>query len=79
MCHAQLPSTFYNPMDGSAPGSLFIKFCRQTIVGCHFLLQGMFQTQGLNLHLLHFLNWQVDILYHCATWKAQALRIEHRY
>ena len=28
-------------------------------VGCHFLLQGIFQTQGPNLHLLH---WQVDSL-----------------
>ena len=28
-------------------------------VGCHFLLQGIFPTQGLNPHLLH---WQVDSL-----------------
>ena len=28
-------------------------------MGCHFLLQGIFPTQGLNLHLLH---WQVDSL-----------------
>ena len=27
--------------------------------GCNFLLQGIFPTQGLNLHLLH---WQVDSL-----------------
>ena len=26
-------------------------------MGCHFLLQGVFSTQGLNPHLLH---WQVD-------------------
>ena len=26
---------------------------------CHFLLQGIFPTQGLNLHLLHLLHWQV--------------------
>ena len=30
-----------------------------TGVGCHFLLQGIFPTQGLNPHLLH---WQVDSL-----------------
>ena len=29
-------------------------------VGCHFLLQGIFLTQGLNLHLLRFLSWQAD-------------------
>ena len=23
-------------------------------VGCHFLLQGIFPTQGLNLHFLHY-------------------------
>ena len=28
-------------------------------VGCHFLLQGIFPTQRLNLHLLH---WQADSL-----------------
>ena len=30
-------------------------FSKNTRVGCHFLLQGIFWTQGLNLHLLH---WQ---------------------
>ena len=29
------------------------------MVGCHFLLQGIFPTQGLNPHLLH---WQEDSL-----------------
>ena len=32
---------------------------KYTGVGCHFLLQGIFQTQGVNLHLLP---WQVDSL-----------------
>ena len=31
-------------------------------VGCHFLLQGIFLTQGLNLHLLHLLHWQASSL-----------------
>ena len=31
-------------------------------VGCDFLLQGIFQTQELNLLLLHLLHWQVDSL-----------------
>ena len=35
---------------------------RNTGVGCHFLLQRIFPTQGLNLCLLHFLHWQVDSL-----------------
>ena len=29
-------------------------------VGCHFLLQGLFPTQWSNLHLLCLLHWQVD-------------------
>ena len=31
-------------------------------MGCHFLLHGIFQTQGWNLHLLHLLYWQADSL-----------------
>ena len=30
--------------------------------GCHFLLQGIFPSQELNLSLLHLLHWQVDSL-----------------
>ena len=33
---------------------------KNTGVGCHFLLQGIFPTQGLNSHLLCLLHWQVD-------------------
>ena len=35
---------------------------KNTGVGCHFLLQGIFLTQGLNLHLLHLLYWQAHSL-----------------
>ena len=31
-------------------------------VGCHFLLQGIFQTHASNPDLLQFLHWQVDSL-----------------
>ena len=31
-------------------------------VCCHFLCQGIFQTQGLNLSLLHLLHWQANSL-----------------
>ena len=36
---------------------------KNTGVGCHALLQGIFPTQGLNQHLLHLLHWWV-VLYH---------------
>ena len=35
---------------------------KNTRVGCHALLQGIFLTQGLNLHLLCLLHWQVGSL-----------------
>ena len=35
---------------------------RNTGVGCHFLLQGIFLTQGSNPYLLCFLHWQSDSL-----------------
>ena len=35
---------------------------KNTAVGCHFLLQGIFPNQGSNPCLLHLLNWQVDSL-----------------
>jgi len=35
---------------------------KSTGMGCHVLLQGIFQIQGLNLHLLRFLHWQAGSL-----------------
>ena len=35
---------------------------KNTGVGCHVLLQGLFSIQGLNQRLLHFLHWQADSL-----------------
>ena len=38
---------------------------KNTRVGCHFLLQGIFPTQGLNPHLFSLLHWQADSLPLC--------------
>ena len=35
---------------------------KNTGVGCHALLQGIFQTQGLSPHLLRLLSWQMGSL-----------------
>ena len=35
---------------------------KHTGMGCHFLLKGLFLTQGLNPHLLRLLHWQADSL-----------------
>ena len=51
----QLCSTLCDSMDYSLPGSSVhgIFPGKKTGVGCHFLLQEIFQTQGLNPGLLH--------------------------
>ena len=42
---------------------LLVGFSRQEYrSGCHFLLQGIFQTQESNLCLLCLLHWQMDSL-----------------
>ena len=52
---------------------------RNTRVGCHFLLQGIFRTQGSNPRLLHLLHWQEDSLPLCHlgiredTWSGEML------
>ena len=51
--HGLQPTRFLCPWD--LPG-------KNTKVGCHSLLQGIFLTQGSNPSLLHFLPWQVDSL-----------------
>ena len=40
-------------MDCSLPGSSLHGILQENGVGCHFLLQGIFPTRGLNLSLLH--------------------------
>ena len=54
--------TLWDPMECSSPGSSLhgIFPGKNTGVGCHFLLQGVFPIQVLNLGLLH---WK-QILYH---------------
>ena len=52
---------FVTPWTVAHQAPLSMGFSRKnTGVGCHFLLQGIFLTQGLNLHLLHLLHWQAD-------------------
>ena len=51
--HGLKPTKLLCPWD--SPG-------KNTGVGCHFLFQGIFLTQGLNPHLLCLLHWQADSL-----------------
>ena len=51
---------FVSPWTVAHQAPLFMRFPnKNTGVGCHALLQGIFLTQGLNLHLLGLLHWQV--------------------
>ena len=56
-------SHFVTPWTVALQVPLSIGLSKQnTGVGCHFLLQGIFLTQGSNLHLLDFQHWQADSL-----------------
>ena len=53
--------TLCDPVDCSPLGSSPWDFQARILgVGCHFLLQGIFPSQGLNPRLLCLLYWQVD-------------------
>ena len=60
----QLCLTLCDPMDCSLPGSSIHRDSpgKNTEVGFHAFLQGIFPTQGLNPRLLHLLHWQADSL-----------------
>ena len=58
--HVRLSAT---PWIVAHQAPLFMGFPRQEYWrGCHFLLQGIFLTQGLNLCLSQLLYWQADLL-----------------
>ena len=69
---AQSGPTLCNPMDCSPPGSSIQgdSTGKNTGVGCHALLQGIFPTQGLNPCLLNCR----QILYQWAIWEAHQLK-----
>ena len=55
LCNHMNRSLLASSVHGDSPG-------KNTKVGCHFLLQGIFPTQGSNPHLLCLLLWQVGFL-----------------
>ena len=62
----QLCLTLCDSMDCSLPGSSSVQgdpLGKNTGLGCHALLQGIFLTQGSTPHPLHLLHLQV-VLYH---------------
>ena len=63
--------TICDPMDCSPPGASVHGDSpgKDTGVGCHAFLQGIFLTQGSNPRLVYPLHWQVGSL-PIATWEA---------
>ena len=66
--HIQLCATLCDP-HGLQPTSPLDFPGKNAGVGCHFLVQGIFSTQGWNPCLLHLQLCQW-VLSHCATWGA---------
>ena len=56
--------TLCNSMNGSLPGSSVHRHSpgKNTGVGCHAIIQGIFLTQGSNPLFLRLLHWQADSL-----------------
>ena len=67
VCAGSVASVMYDSLRlyGLQPSRLFCPWNslgKNTRVGCHALLQGIFPTQGLNPCLLCLLHWQADSL-----------------
>ena len=73
-CCVVLSRTLFDPMNCSLPRLLCPRDFpgKNTGVGCHFLLQRIFLTQGWNPCLWYHQHWQVKFFffYHCTTWEA---------
>ena len=69
LCSLSRVLTLCSPWTVARQAPLSIGFSRQEYWnGCHFLLQGLFPTQGLlNPDLLHLLQWQADSV--LLTWE----------
>ena len=64
--------TLWDPMSCSSPGSPWDFPGKNTAVGCHFLLQSIFPTQGSNSHLLHCRNISYG-------WATKEVRIKFQF
>ena len=63
LTHSVMSISLVTPRTVAHQGPLSMGFSRQnTGLGCHFLLQGISLTQGLNPRLLYLLHWQVGSL-----------------
>ena len=71
-CHS-LWITFCNPRTVACQDPLSMEFSRQEYWrGLPFSTQGIFETQGLNLHLSCLPHWHEGLFTTSATWEVQA-------
>ena len=79
-CSSQSHPILCGPLDCSLLGSSVHEIfqARNTGVGCHFLLQAIFLTQGLNLCLLCLLHCR-QILYPLVHWGSHTLLLSNYY
>ena len=65
---------FVTPWTVACQAPLSMEFPgKNTGVGCHFILQGIFPTQGLNLSLLWLQHWQVGSIQYTVLYNLQNL------
>ena len=62
MCVFSCVQLLVTPWTSQAPLPMGISRQEDKGVGSHSLLQGIFLTQGLNLHLMSLLHWQAGSL-----------------
>ena len=71
----QLCPTLCDPMEPTRLLCPWDSPSKNTGLGYHALLQGIFLTQGLNPHLLSLLHWQGGSFVINATWEAQTTHL----
>ena len=64
--------TLCDPVDCNPPGSFVHGILQAKILEWVALFQGIFLTQGLNQHLLH---WQVEFFTTSANWEAHCMHV----
>ena len=62
LSHSVMSDSWWPPWTVACQAPLFVGLSRQEYWSCHFLLQRIFPSQGLNLCLLHLLHWQQILL-----------------
>ena len=80
MCASMLSPIwlFANPWTVTCQSPSSVEFSKQEHwSGCHFLLQGIFLSQGLNLNLLHWMADSLPLHHLGSTWNISSVQFNH--